>query len=135
MENTVPFLYLAESIRDSLFSFNDLAELSDTTLRIILQKTDQYPWAIAMKGCNEKLRQRILSTMSAAMADALKSELDAIGPLRLSEISAVQHQIAEKVLMLEAEGDIEVKRTSPPREQSLASPDRLRNRISTNTVP
>lgn len=126
---------LAESIRDSLFSFNDLAELSDATLRVILQKTDQYPWSIAMKGCNEKLRQRILSIMSAPMAEALRSEIDALGPLRLSEISAVQHQIAEKVLMLEAEGEIEAKRTSPPRDQPFAGSNRLRNRIGTNAGP
>ena len=99
---------LAESIRDSLFSFNDVASLDDSSLQFVLQKTDQYPWAIALKGCAETLRQRILALLSNLTAQALKREIDTLGPLRLSEIAAVQRQIAERILMLEAEGEIDL---------------------------
>ena len=62
---------------------------------------------MALKGSSVELRQRVLSLLPAAMSDALKSEISTVGPLRLSEITAVQRQIAEAILMLDSEHQID----------------------------
>lgn len=97
---------LADSLRDSMFSFKDIMSLDDATLRNVLQETGHCQWAVALKGGPEVLRERVLSSLSASIAEALKSEIDSVGPLRLSEITAAQQQIAETILTLEGENEI-----------------------------
>jgi flagellar motor switch protein FliG len=99
---------IAKTIRESLFSFQDLSGLSDETLETILLETTECPWAVALKGCSESLRQRLITCLPEKMGDALKSEMKSVGPLRLSEITAGQQQVAFAILGLEANGQIEL---------------------------
>ena len=113
---------LAETLRSSIFSFNDLAALDDAAMQLVLQKTDHFAWAVALKGCSEALRQHVFKGMSPKMAQALKDEIHSVGPLRLSEITAVQQQIAEAIFALESENQIEL----PRRHQKRACRPRTR---------
>jgi flagellar motor switch protein FliG len=99
---------LAESIRQTLFSFQDLGSLSDETLAIVLDETGGYRWAVALKGCSDKLCQRIFLQLSSPLRKELKAEMSSSGPLRLSEITEVQRQIAAAILALDVEGRIEL---------------------------
>ncbi len=99
---------LAEKLRESLFSFQDVASLTDEALGVVMQETADCQWAVALKGCSKMLRQRIFGQLPKHLATALNDEMQAAGPLRLSEITAVQHRIAESILTLEAEGQIEL---------------------------
>ncbi len=99
---------IAETIRDTLFSFQDLDNLNDETLETILKETAESPWTVALKGCSESLRQRVIKRLPTKVGDALKTEMKSIGPLRLSEITAGQQQIARAILILEANGHIEL---------------------------
>ena len=98
----------AQSIRQSLFSFKDLAVLDDPTLTVVVQETIHFPWAIALKGCSEKLCQRICRSLPTKAGKELSRKWNSTGPLRLSEISGVQHQITEAILALEEDGKIEL---------------------------
>ena len=113
---------VAETIRDHLFSFQDLARLSDETLETILQETTECPWAVALKGCSESLRQRLIKRLPAKIGDALKTEMKSVGPLRLSEITVGQQQIAREILSLEANGQIELP---SPRKNRIKTNDRI----------
>ena len=99
---------LAEKLRESLFSFQDVASLTDEALGVVMQETGDCQWAVALKGCSITLRQRIFGQLPKHLATALNDEMQSAGPLRLSEITAVQHRIAESILTLEAEGQIEL---------------------------
>ena len=99
---------VAKTIRESLFSFQDLASLSDEILETILQATSECPWAVSLKGCSESLRQRIIKCLPAGISEALKAEMKSVGALRLSEITAGQQQVARAILVLEANGQIEL---------------------------
>jgi flagellar motor switch protein FliG len=101
-------VHLAQTLRETLFSFKDLASLNDATIALILQQTDHLRWAVALKGCSEPLRQRVFSNLTAQVARALKDEIQSMGPVRLSEITSVQQQIAEAVLTMESEDQIDL---------------------------
>ena len=109
---------IAETIRDSLFSFQDLANLNDETLETILKETAESPWAVALKGCSESLRQRVINRLPTTVGDALKTEIKSIGPLRLSDITAGQKQIARAILMLEANRQVELPLTKNYRHKA-----------------
>lgn len=99
---------LSQSLRRSLFTFNDIGLLDDATLQVILEETDQFPWSAALKGASESLRQRVLSVLPVAVAKRLHQELSEATPLRLVEITNVQHQISDAVFSLEMSGLIEL---------------------------
>ncbi len=95
---------LADELRQTLFSFDDLLKLEDETLRTILQETDDRPWAMALKASPEAVRRKVLGCLSARIAQAIKDEMDSLGPVRLSEMTAVRQQIADSIHRLEEAG-------------------------------
>ena len=97
---------LAKSIRQTMFSFQDLDSLDDETLSIIVNETVQYSWSIALKGCSEKLRLRNFRLLDSDAASELKQQMKTNGPLRLIEINSTQQQIGAAILSLEAEDRI-----------------------------
>lgn len=97
---------LADELRQTLFSFDDLLKLDEETLRIILQETDDRPWALALKASPEVVRQKVFSCLSERIARALREEMDSLGPIRLSEMTTVRQQIADSIRRLEDAGMI-----------------------------
>lgn len=116
--------HVAESLRRTLFSFQELASLKDETLSVLLSETAGLPWAVALKGCAEKLRQRILRRLDSNVRKQLHNEMNGVGPLRLSEITGAQNQIVAAILELEADGRIELPK---PEMKKAISKDRLKN--------
>lgn len=99
---------LADELRQTLFSFDDLLKLSDDTLRIVLQETDDRQWALALKASPEAVRVKVLGCLPVRVAQAFKAEMDALGPVRLSEMTSVRQQIADSIRRLEDAGLIEL---------------------------
>ncbi len=95
---------LADELRQTLFSFDDLLKLDDDTLRIVLQETDDRQWALALKASPEEVRQKVLGCLPARVAGAFKFEMDSLGPVRLSEMTTVRQQIADSIRRLEDAG-------------------------------
>lgn len=95
---------LADELRQTLFSFDDLLKLDDDTLRIILQETDDRQWALALKASAAPVRQKVLSCLPPVVAKAFKDEMESLGPVRLSEMTAVRQQIADSIRRLEDSG-------------------------------
>lgn len=99
---------VAESIRQSLFSFPDILVLDDGTMTVILEATRSLNWAVALKGSSEKIRNRVFRLITSQAMKDLKSEIAKLGPLRLSEISIAQTEIAAAVLALDANERIQL---------------------------
>jgi flagellar motor switch protein FliG len=95
---------LADELRQTLFSFDDLLKLDDDTLRVILQETDDRQWALALKASPEAVRKKVLACLSPHLAQAFKNEMDSLGPVRLSEMTSVRQQIADSIHRLESSG-------------------------------
>lgn len=105
--------YLADSLRQNLFSFSELADLTDETLTVVLEETSGLPWSVALKGCSEKLRQRILRRLGSKIGKERLNEMNVAGPLRLSEIAGAQNRIVAAILDLEADGRIVLPKQQP----------------------
>ena len=99
---------LADELRQTLFSFDDLLKLETDTLQLILQETDDRQWAMALKASPESVRRKVLGCLSPHVAQAMKDEMESLGPIRLSEMTAVRQQIADSIRRLEDAGMIEL---------------------------
>ena len=61
---------------------------------------------VALKGTNVDLRERIFKNMSTRAAEMLREDLDAKGPVRVSEVESEQKEILKIVRRLADEGQI-----------------------------
>lgn len=97
---------LVEEIRRLMFVFEDINKLSDKDVQTVMKNVETSQWAMAMKGASEELQQKIMGNMSKRAAQVLAEEMDFLGPVRLSEVEAVQQQIVDMIRKLEDIGEI-----------------------------
>ena len=108
IENEEPSL--AISIRDLMFTFNDLLEIDEAQIRELMSAVDKKILATALKGTNEDLKAHFFRTMSSRAVDMLKEDMDSLGPIRSKEASKAQNEIVALARKLEAEGKMVLKR-------------------------
>jgi flagellar motor switch protein FliG len=100
---------LADTIRNQMFTFGDLASLLPVSLREILAQMDKKTLAMALKGAREEVRAGFYGCMSSRATEMLKEDMEALGPLRLQQVQEAQKKIIEVARRLEAEGKISLR--------------------------
>lgn len=97
---------LAQRIRQLMFTFEDLIKLDNKSIQTLLKEITSEELAIALKGASDAIKEKIFSNMSERASTMLKEDLEAMGPVRLSEVEQTQTRIALTAKRLEAEGKI-----------------------------
>jgi len=97
---------LCEKIKDLMFVFEDILRLDDRALQRILREIQAKELALALKAASDALRERVLGSLSTRAADALKEEMEFLGPVRLRDVEAAQGNVVKVVRMLEEAGEI-----------------------------
>jgi flagellar motor switch protein FliG len=97
---------LAQKIQDEMFVFDNIMELDDRSIQLLLREVQSESLIIALKGTNAELREKIFKNMSQRAAEMLRDDLEAKGPVRLSEVEAEQKEILKIVRRLADEGQI-----------------------------
>ena len=65
--------------------------------------------ALALKATSEEMRNHIFKTMSSRAAQMLKEDMEALGPVRASQVAQAQQEIVQEARKLEAEGKLTLK--------------------------
>jgi flagellar motor switch protein FliG len=99
---------LADEIRRLMFVFDDLLKLDDKSIQTLLKEVDNSQWSVALKGANDEIKQKVFGNLSQRAAEMLKEEMEYLGPVRLSDVEAMQQQIVDTVRRLEDSGEIVV---------------------------
>lgn len=97
---------LAQKILDEMFVFEDLLELDDKGIQLLLREIQSESLIVALKGAPEPMREKIYKNMSQRAAETLRDDLEAKGPVRVSEVEAEQKEILKIVRRLADEGQI-----------------------------
>ncbi|MCX7961775.1 MAG: flagellar motor switch protein FliG [Burkholderiales bacterium] len=97
---------LAQKVEDAMFVFDNLADLDDRAVQLLLREVQSEQLVVALKGASEPLREKILRNMSQRAAEMLREDLEARGPVRLSEVEAQQKEILKIARRLADEGQI-----------------------------
>jgi flagellar motor switch protein FliG len=100
---------LALSIRNLMFTFEDLVTVPAATIREIVSGVDKKQLAMALRGANEELRAAIFKAMSARAVEMLKEDMEVLGPVRSREVAQAQQEILNLARRLEAEGKVILK--------------------------
>ncbi len=97
---------IAQEIKNQMFVFGDIVLLDNRSVQELLKEIETADLAIALKAASEEVKEKIFNNMSKRAAASLKEELEYLGPMRLSEVEAMQQRIADTVRRLEMEGTI-----------------------------
>ena len=97
---------LAQKILDEMFVFENLLDIDDRGIQTILREVQSDSLIIALKGAPPELREKIFKNMSSRAAEMLREDLEARGPVRLSEVEAEQKEILKTVRRLAEEGQV-----------------------------
>lgn len=100
---------LAVSIRNLMFTFEDLVTVPPATIREILSTVDKKQLALAMRGAKDELRATIFKSMSTRAAEMLREDIEVLGPVRSRDVAQAQQEILNLARRLEAEGKVILK--------------------------
>ena len=97
---------LAQRIQDKMFVFENMLDIDDRAIQTILREVQSDSLVIALKGTSPEMREKIFRNMSQRAAEMLRDDLEAKGPVKLSEVEAEQKEILKVVRKLADEGQI-----------------------------
>ena len=97
---------LAARIQDLVFVFDNLIDVDDRGMQELLRNVPSDKLLIALKGTDDTLKQKIFKNMSQRAAEMLRDDLEAKGPVRLSEVEAAQKEILATARKLAEAGTI-----------------------------
>jgi flagellar motor switch protein FliG len=97
---------LAQKIVDEMFVFDNIMDIDDRGIQRLLREVQSESLVVALKGTSEDLRERIFKNMSQRAAEMLRDDLEAKGPVRVSEVESEQKEILKIVRRLAEEGQI-----------------------------
>jgi flagellar motor switch protein FliG len=97
-----------ERVRELLFTFEDLGNLSESALVVLLDGMPPDRISVALYGADAHLREHILSAMPARMQRMIEQEI-ATGKVPFTrEVSKARRAIADLALQLIEQGSIEI---------------------------
>ena len=97
---------LGVQIRDLMFVFDNLAEIDDRAMQTVLRDVPSDKLAVALRGADPRVKDKITSNMSQRAAEILVEDMESRGPVRLAEVEAAQKEILAIVRKMAESGEI-----------------------------
>ena len=97
---------LATKIQDLMFTFENIGDIDDRGIQALLREVSTDNLVLAMKGCDETIKDKIFKNMSSRAAEMLRDDLESKGPVKLSEVEGAQKEILGIARRLADEGTI-----------------------------
>jgi len=111
---------LVEEIKKRLFVFEDITMLDDRSIQRVLREVDIPALALALKGVDETIKDKIFNNMTKRAAAMLKDELEFMGPVRAKDVEDAQQKVVNIIRQLEESGDIIIARGGKGGEAIIA---------------
>jgi flagellar motor switch protein FliG len=97
---------LALSIRNLMFTFEDLITVPEAGVRELLGQMDKKTLATALRGASAELKNYIFKSMSSRAVEMLKEDMEVLGPVKSKDINKAQLEAVAVARKLEAEGKL-----------------------------
>lgn len=97
---------LGTTIEDMMFVFENLKDVDDRGIQTLLREVSSDVLVIALKGADEEVKEKIFKNMSKRASELLRDDLEAKGPVKVSEVEASQKEIITIARRLADAGEI-----------------------------
>jgi flagellar motor switch protein FliG len=88
-----------------MFVFENLIDVDDQGIQTLLREVPGDLLQRALKGSDDQMREKVFKNMSKRAAEMLADDLEAMGPIRVSEVEAAQKEILSTARRLAADAD------------------------------
>ena len=103
---------LGDDVKEKMFVFDNLMTLDDRGFQRLIREIATENLVVALKGVDAALQARFFDNMSERAADILKDDMDAKGPVKVSEVEAAQKEILITAQTLADDGELMLGRAS-----------------------
>jgi flagellar motor switch protein FliG len=100
---------MALSIRNLMFTFEDLVTIPAASMREIVAAADKRQLALALRNTRDDLKAHVFRGMSSRAVAMLKEDMEVLGPVRTREVAGAQQEILNLARRLESEGKVILK--------------------------
>ncbi len=97
---------IGTGIQDLMFVFENLIEVDDRGIQALLREVSAETLILALKGADDAVKEKILKNMSRRAGEMLKDDLEARGPVKLSEVEGGQKEILTVARRMAESGEI-----------------------------
>lgn len=101
---------LGEKIQELMFVFDNLVEVDDRGIQSLLREIQSDQLVVALKGADDAIREKIFRNMSKRAGEMLRDDLEAKGPVRLSDVETAQKEILAVARRMAEAGEIALGR-------------------------
>lgn len=101
---------LADEVKMMMFVFEDIITLDDQAIRRIMQDVDFKDLAMALKGANSDVEEKIFKNLSQRASEMLKEDIELLGPVRIRDVEERQQKIVQIIRKLDESGEIFIVR-------------------------
>jgi flagellar motor switch protein FliG len=99
---------LSSKIQDLMFVFEDLLDIDDRSMQTVLREIPNDRLALALRGADAKVKEKILTNMSQRAAQMLTEDMEARGPVRLADVEFAHKEILSIVRRMADDGTIQM---------------------------
>ncbi len=97
---------LATQIEELIFTFEDLLEIDDRGMQELLRSVPGETLVKALKAADHVLRAKFLKNMSQRAAEMLRDDIEAAGPIKVSDAEAAQKEVLTVARRMADEGKL-----------------------------
>ncbi len=97
---------MSQQIQDLMFVFDNLIDVDDRGIQTLLREVPPDQLQLALKGADELLKNKVLANMSKRAAEMLADDIEAMGPIRISEVESAQKEILSIARRLSDAGEL-----------------------------
>jgi len=97
---------MQDGISELMFVFENLNDVDDRGIQALLREISTDTLTLALKGADDGLKDKIIKNMSKRAGEMLREDMEARGPVRLSEVEAAQKEILSTARRLADDGEI-----------------------------
>jgi flagellar motor switch protein FliG len=99
----------AESLKSMMFTFDDIAKLSQRARGSLLDKIPADRVGTALRGTAAEFRELVLSSLSSRVRKMIEQELNSGNPVRAREVNEARRTITDLALEMAGRGEIEIR--------------------------
>jgi len=97
---------LAQNIQDLMFVFDNLVDVDDRGIQALLREISTDTLIVALKACDDAVKEKIFKNMSKRAAELMRDDLEAMGPVKLSDVESAQKEILTVARRMAESGEI-----------------------------
>ncbi|NOQ30682.1 MAG: flagellar motor switch protein FliG [Helicobacteraceae bacterium] len=99
---------LAVSIKEMMFTFEDIVTLDNNAIREILKTADKKDLMLALKNSPDDLKEKFFGNMSERARDAFAEEMEFMGAVRVKDVEGAQRKMVDAVQQLAEQGVVQL---------------------------